>query len=162
MFVFFLFFFFYFIFKLYNIVLVLPNIEIGVFKALSAGKLALIPGGRARRNWRKKQVVCLISKGTYMGSLSWVGARWIDFRTACQNRKRLYRALNRVSHIHRPDGLNNTLSRINLGTIPSMGMVGGEYIPRTGKGTRYLQLSGSSLWPTMVMSSWRSPPTGTH
>lgn len=93
-------------------------------------------------------------QGTYMGSLSWVAARWIDLRTACQNLKRLYRALNRVSHIHRPDGLNNTLSRINLGTVPSTGMVGGEYIPRTGKGTRYLQLSGSGLWPTTVMSSW--------
>ena len=75
-----------------------------------------------------------------MGSLSWVAARWIDLRTACQNLKHLYTALNGVSHIHRPDGLNNTLSRINLGIVPSTEMVGGEYIPRTK--TRYLQLSG--------------------
>ena len=43
-------------------------------------------------------------------------------------------ALTGFSHIHSPDGLDNTL--LSQGYVPTVGMVGRVYIPRTGEGVR--------------------------
>lgn len=54
-------------------------------------------------------------------------------------------ALTGSSHIHSPDGLNNTLlSSLCPWTAPAVGTEDRAYIPRTGEGLSSLQLPGAS------------------
>ena len=71
-------------------------------------------------------------------------------------------ALTEFSHMYYPDDLSNTLlSQVT----PSVRMVGGMYIPRTGKGTRRLQLLRSSSrvnhWSCPLNDCPQQRPTST-
>ena len=68
------------------------------------------------------------------------------------------------SHTHSPDGLNGTLlfQGCVLETTPSVGMVGGRYIPWTGEGVKHLWLPGSSPGQLADMPAQWLPPTAWH
>lgn len=71
-------------------------------------------------------------------------------------------ALTEFSHMYHPDDLSNTLlSQVT----PSVGIVGGMYIPRTGKGARRLQLLRSSSrvnhWSCPLNDCRQQRPTST-
>ena len=109
---------------------------------------------REQRKWQTNpdwQVTVFTSKGTYIRGFSWVAARWVDLCTPHQDLKVSIEALTEFSHMYCPDGLINTL--LSQGCVfemaPTVGRVGGIYIPRTGEQVRSLRLPGSS----------RSPPT---
>ena len=68
------------------------------------------------------------------GIYIWVAARQVNFH-AYQNLISYIGALITFSYIPCPDGYSNTLLSPScvLGTAPTVGMVGGPYIPRIGE-----------------------------
>lgn len=82
-----------------------------------------------------------------MWGLSWVATHWVVVLYTCpQNLKSLSRGLNQVqSHMQtRWSQQHLTFSRLCLWNIPTVGIVGRAYTPRTGEGERSFQLPGSS------------------
>lgn len=86
-------------------------------------------------------------RGNLQTKLVLGSTRWVDFCPPPIRILKVYKqALMGFCHIPSPEGLNGTLPSQGciLETSPSVGMVGGTYVPRTGEGVRNLWLPVSS------------------